>query len=182
MLDDIVKLTKKKKYPKNIYDTYLALKGVIEYINLVSEHYLVMDFSEDFLQNSSHGTPQEKWRVVLNEDLEKLNTHIKKYLSTIYIYTSDMYNAKAYYGYVNQSYDIGHIPPCSMELISRTITTKKFDSKNYYLEKIQKLDLTNYEQKVLLRDELRAKREILISYNEKLKEYILKRITIKDIL
>ena len=46
----------------------------------MANHYLALDFSEPYLQDSSWGEPIDKWRKFFNKDLELLNKSIKKYL------------------------------------------------------------------------------------------------------
>jgi sRNA-binding regulator protein Hfq len=84
MLKDVLKLTKlfyneflvNGKVPVSaicLYDSYRLLNEVISHIHLVAKHYLALRLDEDFLQHSSLGEPKEKWRHVLNEDLEKIS-------------------------------------------------------------------------------------------------------------
>jgi len=88
MLQDIVFITKKvfdefiNKELANArmaYFTYVKLEEVIYGINLVANHYLALDFEKDFLESSSK-KPADKWRWVLNKDLESLNKAIKEYI------------------------------------------------------------------------------------------------------
>ncbi len=91
MLNDITTLTTKifdKFIPKNapinskriLYDIYRAMQKMIDSTKLVSEHYLALDFTEEYLQNSSFGEPSDKWRYFFNKDLEQLNNSVKDYL------------------------------------------------------------------------------------------------------
>ena len=77
MLNDIVKITKKifdealvddktLTVPKAVYDVYRNLSYFISDANLVANHYLALDFTEGYLQNSSWGEPIDKWRMFLN--------------------------------------------------------------------------------------------------------------------
>ena len=66
--------------PKKVYDVYRSLQEVLSDVNLVANHYLALNFTEEYLQNSSWGEPIDKWRKFFNKDLEQLNESIKKYL------------------------------------------------------------------------------------------------------
>lgn len=95
MLEDIQKITKilfdefirtnnEVKSTKNLYDIYRSLQKVIDNINLVSKHYLALNFTEEYLQNSSFRETSDKWRWAFNKDLEKLNDSVKSYLLDLY--------------------------------------------------------------------------------------------------
>jgi hypothetical protein len=45
--------------PRAIYNTYINLGKVLSDINLVGNHYLALDFFENYLQGSSIGTPAD---------------------------------------------------------------------------------------------------------------------------
>ena len=79
MLKDVLFITKeifpkvlvKKKNqnePKKIYDFYRSFQKLIKNIDFVTNHYISLDFTEPYLQNSSCGEPVDKWREVLNRD------------------------------------------------------------------------------------------------------------------
>ena len=54
LIIDTIENTNKKIYsPARLYDFYRSLCQVIRSVNTVANHYLALDFSEDFLQNSS---------------------------------------------------------------------------------------------------------------------------------
>ena len=90
MLKDIIFLSKKVfdeafikeenlSVPKKVYEIYRNLEEVISDLDLVANHYLALDFTEGYLQESSWGEPVDKWRKFFNMDLEQLNESIKKY-------------------------------------------------------------------------------------------------------
>ena len=97
MLKDMLFLTKKVfdealikeenlPVPKKVYDVYRNLEEVISDVKLVANHYLALDFSEGYLQDSSWGQPVDKWRKFFNMDLEELNESVKTYLFWIYCF------------------------------------------------------------------------------------------------
>jgi len=204
MLDDIIKITqevfskfikshKPLSSPKKVYDSYRALSEVITNVQLVKEHYLALDFTEDFLQNSSYGEAVDKWRVVLNEDLESLNRSVKHYLLEINqlafkdeqgmfgSFVSKLYNSKTFYGFVRDQYNVGFIEPCSTQLISNTLINN-FDENSYHIEEFNRVDLSSYEKRVSLQKELQDKNILLIVELEKVQKYIVERYTIKDLV
>lgn len=177
----------------NLYDVYRALNELIYSINLVSKHYLALDFSEDFLQNSSYGKPQDKWRFFLNKDLEKLNKAVQKYLlslSNIALeddsglcssFMSELYNSKVSYAFIKYDYNIGFIEPCSLKMISTTLNTV-FDTESHYISKFNTINLDTYEKRLDLQSELRNSKSILDIQRNKVKEYIIKNYTLEDLL
>lgn len=179
-----------KKY---LYNTYRAMQQVVDNIHIVSEHYLALDFTEEFLQNSSFGEPSDKWRRFFNEDLESLNKSIKKYLLRLYIigqkdkhsvlesYLSKTYNAKTFYGFVRDEYSVGHVEPCSFKCVSDTLVLEH-TPKKYYLHEWKKIELETYEQRVALQSDLREKYKIMKDELLKLKSYIQNNYTLDELL
>jgi len=180
--------------PKNLYLIYFYLNKVIEDSELVAHHYLALRFDEEFLQNSSLGIPQDKWRYFLNKDLERLNNTAKKYLLMLtglsfdndtlqetFIY--DFYNCKGYCDFVKRRYDIGSIPPSSLYLLQNVLNTDfKDKSAYYYIEKRNKIDLSSYENRVKLKEEILKEVEKLEDLRDKTSKYIRKKFTIDDLL
>ena len=105
--------------PKIIYDLYRNLGDVIGQVDTVAVHYLVQDFTEEYLQESSWGEPVDKWRKFLNMDFKRLNDSVKIYLLTLFDISfehdesgsilSHYYNSKSYYGFVTNEYSVGFI-------------------------------------------------------------------------
>jgi len=205
MLKDIVKITKKVfnefipsnkdvNSPKNVYTVYIKFAKILDTVQLVYEHYLALSFKEEYLQNSSFGEPGDKWRYFFNKDLEYLNDALKDYLLSLsYLsakndtsftcsgYIAKIYNAKTYYGFVRDNYSVGFIEPCGFTLISNILSTK-VDVYSHYIEKFQKIDLTTYEQRVVLQQSLQEKYKTLLKLHQNLKAYILRNYTLKDLL
>lgn len=201
ILKDIQKLTttvfnrfinndKKLNSSKNIYDTYRKLEVMIDNINLVANHYLALDFKEEFLQNSSFGEAEDKWRYFFNEDLEKLNISIKKYIFKLYYigfedqrgtFITELYSIKSFYALIRDEYNIGFVEPCSCILIQTTLNTK-FDRERFHNKKFNKIDLTTFEQRKQLQKELQMQSKFFIEKLEELRQYIFDRYTIEDLL
>jgi len=193
ILNEFIPSNAKINSKRALYDLYRAMHVMIDDIELVSEHYLALDFTEEFLQNSSHGKPSDKWRRFFNEDLERLNKSTKKYLmklnsiadandhSMCGSYLSNIYSAKSLYGFVRDEYNVGFVKPCSFSLISEVLLVD-IDPDSHHMCKFSKIDLSTYEQRVALRDLLREQRKILQSEHQKLKEYILKNTTLEELL
>jgi len=204
MLDDVIVITQKifsefiksdkqLSSSKAVYDSYRALSEVIADIQVVEQHYLAVDFTEPYLQNSSFKDAVDKWRYFLNRDLERLNSSVKKYLLQInqlaYIDDEDMfgsflsklYSAKRFYSFVRDDYNIGYIEPCSTQLISECLKCD-FKEDLYYIEEFKRVDLSSYESRMSLKNELQDKNKVLITELNELKKYILKRYSIDDLL
>jgi hypothetical protein len=194
IFDYFLSQNKKIRSPKNLYLIYFNLNKVIEDSKLVANHYLTLRFDEDFLQNSSFGTPQDKWRFFLNKDLDYLNNTAKKYLLMLtglsfdndtlqetFIY--DFYNCKGYYDFVKHRYDIGSIPPSSLYLLQNVLNTDfKDKSTYYYIEKRNKIDLSSYENRVKLKEEILKEVKKLEDLRDKTSKYLRKKFTIDDLL
>jgi len=190
IFDKFIKSDENINAPKNIYDTYRKLEVMIDNINLVANHYLALDFKEEFLQNSSFGTPQDKWRQFFNKDLEQLNASIKKYIFKLYYigfedergsFMTQLYSIKSFYAFVRDEYNIGFIEPCSCILIQTTLNTK-FDKDRFHNKKFNKMDLTTFEQRKQLQKELQMQSKFFTEKLEELRQYIFKRYTMEDLL
>jgi hypothetical protein len=154
---------------------------------------LALDFNEEYLQGSSFGTPQDKWRKFLNKDLELLNDSIKEYLFKLqYVafkdesnfsdsFLADMYSSKRYYSFVRDEYNIGSVEPCSAVLIQNILSTTN-NKDTYHLNKFNKIDLSSYSNRIDLQNQLNTQSKILKNKLDDLKEYILKNITLEDLL
>jgi hypothetical protein len=202
MLQDIVKITKKVfrdalieeknlNSPKNVYVVYKNLSAVIDDVKLVANHYLALDFTEGYLQDSSWGEPVDKWRMFFNKDLESLNKSVKNYLRSIAslcfedeldTVLSKYYRCKSYYGFVRDSYNIGFVEPCGSNLHITSLDTKSSDINSVHLAEHEKIDLTTFESKKELQTELLLKNEKLQEQLLKLKQYIQNRYTLDDLL
>jgi len=204
MLTDVIKITNtilKEFIPnnieinssKNLYDIYRLLERVVSSTHLVYSHYLALDFSEEYLQNSSFGQPSNKWRHYLNEDLEALNKDVKAYLLKLQhlsskdnrdyfeSYMSSLFYPKMFYSYINSIYSVGYIAPNSFEITS-DVLTKKFHPEQINLRKSFKVNLATYEERLLLQKHLEDKKVKLDNLLSQLKEYILCNYTLNDLL
>jgi len=203
MLKDVLFLTKevfskalkKEKNlqnPKKVYDVYRNLQEVISNINLVANHYLALDLTEDYLQGSSWGEPVDKWRKFFNKDLETLNKLVKKYLLNLsYLthkeygfetYVNNIYSAKTYYAFVRDDYNVGFVEPCGIFLHITSLKTKIEDPETFYIYEDKKIDLSTFEAKENLKTELNEINNLLTIELAKLKSYIQNRFTLDDLL
>lgn len=197
MLKDVLFITKeifpkvlvKKKNqnePKKIYDVYRSFQKVIIDINFVANNYLALDFTEEHLQNSSFGEPVDKWRYFFNENLTKLNISLKEYLIKLsylsYFDIAEIYHSMLYEVFVEKGYNVGFIEPnsCSLKIDCLNLNPKHHKKIDVYERKA--IDLSTYESRVNLKNELIKINEELKPELQKLEEYILKRYTIKDLL
>lgn len=157
-----------------LFRVYHALKELIENSDLVANHYLVLRFDEGFLENSSFGSPQNKWRFFLNKDLERLNESAKNYLQLLNAlapidemnhgsFLSQKYKSLAYYGFVRDEYSVGYVDAGGFTLRITQLDTKQNDNTSSYLAKHKQIDLAMFEQRVALQ-------EILLKRNEQLRE------------
>ena len=187
-------LSKKKnlRNPKRVYDVFRSFQEVISDVDLVANHYLALDFTEYYLQNSSFGEPVGKWRYVLNKDLEELNGTVKEYLqnlsylshddSSFETYVNEIFNAKVYYAFVRDNYNVGFVEQKGNLLHLHILKTDKMDIESFYIGKHKKIDLSTFEAKVALQKELNDINVELKIELEKLKQYIKNRYSLDDLL
>ena len=187
-------LSKKKnlRNPKRVYDVFRSFQEVISDVDLVANHYLALDFTEHYLQNSSFGEPVDKWRYVLNKDLEELNGTVKEYLqnlsylshddSSFETYVNEIFNAKVYYAFVRDNYNVGFVEQKGNLLHLHILETDKKDMESFYIGKHKKIDLSTFEAKVALQKELNDINVELKIELEKLKQYIKNRYNLDDLL
>jgi hypothetical protein len=53
------------------------LDDIIQATDHAMHHYLTLTLSEDYLQNSSLGSPYRKWAIIFNENFERLDNLLK---------------------------------------------------------------------------------------------------------
>ena len=187
-------LSKKKnlRNPKRVYDVFRSFQEVISDVDLVANHYLALDFSEHYLQGSSWGEPVDKWRKFFNMDLEQLNESIKKYLLNLaYMrhgdygfetYVNTIFNAKTYYAFVRDKYSVGFVEPKCTFLHINNLKIEQTKIESFYISEHKKIDLSTFEARVSLKDELNKINSELQKELEKLKQYIKDRYTLDDLL
>jgi hypothetical protein len=206
MLKDVIKLTRyvfSNFIPTDtpvdsklqLYRLYRALLEVVERTNLVAEHYLVRDFSEPALQNSSYGAPSDKWRKVLNGDLVKLTDSVKNYLQLLNTiapfhedsfstrsYLAEKYSSLSYYGTVRDSYSVGYLDAASFTLKIAQLDSKHSNNDSSHILKYKKIELHTLEQREALQTDLREKKAELQEQLLSLKAYIKRHVSLEDLL
>ncbi|PRM94195.1 hypothetical protein [Aliarcobacter cryaerophilus] len=203
MLKDMLFLTKKVfdealikeenlPVPKKVYDVYRNLEEVISDVKLVANHYLALDFSEGYLQDSSWGQPVDKWRKFFNMDLEELNESVKTYLHNLAnlghgdfgfeTYVNTIYSAKTYYAFVRDNYSVGFVEPKCTFLHIHNLKIEQTKIESFYISEHKKIDLSTFEARVSLKNELNDINTQLQDELKKLKRYIKDRYILDDLL
>lgn len=203
MLKDILFLTKKVfdealikeenlPVPEKVYDVYRNLQEVISDVNLVANHYLALDFSEHYLQGSSWGEPVDKLRKFFNMDLEELNEYVKKYLHNLShlghgdfgyeTYVNTIYSAKIYYAFIRDKYSVGFVEPKCTFLHIHNLKIEQTKIESFYIDEYKKIDLSTFEDRVNLKNELNEMNSKLQEESKKLKQYIKNRYSLDDLL
>lgn len=203
MLKDILFLTKKVfdealikeenlPVPKKVYDVYRNLQEVISDVKLVANHYLALDFNESYLENSSWGEPVDKWRKFFNMDLEELNKSVKTYLHNLAhlghgdfgfeTYVNTIYSAKTYYAFVRDKYSVGFVEPKCTFLHIHNLKIEQTKIESFYISEHKKIDLSTFEARVRLKDELNEINSELQEELKKLKQYIKDRYSLDDLI
>ncbi|MDK2083312.1 hypothetical protein PT502_05790 [Aliarcobacter butzleri] len=203
MLNDILFLSKKVfdealikeenlPVPKKVYDVYRNLQEVISDVKLVANHYLALDFTEGYLQDSSWGEPVDKWRKFFNMDLEELNESVKKYLHNLShlghgdfgfeTYVNTIYSAKTYYAFVRDKYSVGFVEPKCTFLHINNLKIELNKIESFYISEHKKIDLSTFEARVSLKNELNEINAELQEELKKLKQYIKNRYSLDDLI
>jgi hypothetical protein len=195
VFDQVLNSTQEINSKKHLYDTYRTFNSLISDIGLVANHYLVLDMSEEFLQNSSFGEPIDKWRWFLNKDLEKLNIVAVDYLQKLnsiafesermynHSFLADKFNFKSYYGFVRDNYSVGLVDPCSSTLVITNLDAQCNDpEKRFHIDNFKKISLKTYEDKLKLQKHLLEQKGILKKYCDDIKSYILTRYSLEDLV
>ncbi len=202
MLEDIVEISKKvfdEAYAYNgsigrapdIYMIYKKLAELIVDAKCVASHYLALDMTNPFLQNSSFEEPVDKWRYVVNKDMERLNKYAKKYLlelsslhkeETSSSFLDSYFHATSYCGFIRDSYSIGRIDPCGSMMVFCVLDTNFQSSKNKYLGQHGKINLSTLEARIELRGNIMSNCQTLNRYLKSLRSYIVSNFTIEDLM
>ncbi|MCI4400066.1 MAG: hypothetical protein JHC37_05830 [Campylobacteraceae bacterium] len=205
MLEDIVALTnytiedslvahKNDMDGAKVYSVYKKLANLISSAKITANHYLVLDFSEGYLQNSSFGAPADKWRYVFNKDLEELNKCAKKLLLKLrYLcYETDgntydsflfrYYNHKTYYGYVRDQYSVGFLQPCGFIMNYCILDTDFKKEESEYIGRYGKLDLTEFCDREALKANILQNCNELEKQLSLIKVFLVQNFTIEDLV
>jgi hypothetical protein len=177
MLNEFIPDNKPLSSPKVCHLIYRKLSYLIDTANLVSEHYLVIDFGDEFLDNVSYESAVQRWRELFNSDLEQLNNAIKAYLQALM-----KLSLKGDSSLLNKKYNLGCVDPCGFLLLSTVLNTKIHDNQTFLIQDSDMINLETYQSKVTLQKELRDEQKFLIQEYERLKSYILKNYTLKSLL
>ena len=184
--------------PKKVYDVYRSFQEVLSDVKLVANHYLALNFTEEYLQNSSWGEPIDKWRKFLNMDFEELNKSVKKYLLNLSelfyknleidnrieleFYIERIYHSKLYEVFIRNSYSIGMVESdsCFFKIDCLNINPKHPRKIDIFEHK--KIDLSTFEARENLKKELNKINNNLKIEFDKLKSYIQNRFILNDLL
>lgn len=84
LFDYVIGLVKQKSQ-RNSYaiKVFEMLGDIVKATDHAMFHYLTLTLSESFLQNSSRGTPYQKWSEVTNENFQRVDQSIKPLLPVI---------------------------------------------------------------------------------------------------
>lgn len=204
MLEDIVALTsrtiedslaqhKNDMNGAKVYSVYKKLANLISSAKITANHYLALDFSEAYLQNSSFGAPADKWRYVFNRDLKVLNRRAKKLLlklrylcyETDGVYDSFLfryYNHKTYYGFVRDEYSIGFLQPCGFMMSYCILDTDFKKEESIYIGRYGKLNLAEFCDRGALKANILKNCDELEKQLSFIMDFLVQNFTIEDLL
>lgn len=191
VIEECILNNKKTQLSRDVYDLYRALE--IATSSIPVNNCIAIDF-ENFTEETSHGTQADKWRWKLNKSLLQLNTNIKLYLHILAkvslqnpsIDTNGLvcklYKQKAFHSFVRDKYSVGFIEQDRFFIISDVLSISNLSDDTFYKNECNKYDLTTYEQRVILEDELSKTQDILKVRLEKLKKYIYRNYTVENLV
>jgi hypothetical protein len=176
--------------PIGTYDCYRALNRFNGTFKTLLVHYLPISLDAEYLQNSSFGTPLQKWRYFTNQDFEQTTQAAKSLALSlrelgyqddeefVSIVAKQIRSCKQYYGFFQTEYDGGII---SEE--GERINTLSFETSDDTLgEKPITLDISTFEKKSILVRESETIYRQFVDLENQMRQLIMKRFTIEDIL
>ena len=144
------------------------------------------------MENSSWGEPIDTWRKFFNMDLEELNESVKIYLHNLThlghgdfgfeTYVNTIYSAKTYYAFVRDKYSVGFVTPKCTFLHVNNLKIEQTKIESFYISEHKKIDLSTFEARVSLKNELNEINTQLQEELNKLKQYIKDRYILDDLL
>ena len=192
MITDITKLTQylfnqgfENQEPLNLYEVFDNLYKMINSIHLVANHYLTLKFDEDFLVNTcGFKSGIDKWRYVLNENLQELHKSIRKYLISLQSLKDSGIKPKIYRIFKPLRY-ASLIDFYELKIKNFEIKLKQIDIDLDYesnLKTTKTISLKTFKDREKLKYHLFRQIQILEDEMDKLRKFISDNFTIDDIL
>ena len=141
---------------------FLMQRDVINHYRYASTHYFPISLSETYLQNSSIGTPYEKWAKFTNDDFDLLDFACLNLMR----YTSRLIYSTAYNGLVDSGRARETRERC--DLLTSPICDYKYNNKRIGIQinDNQTMTIFRFNDEIETETEPIANRAILASYRD----------------
>lgn len=205
MFQDIVKLTQftlvnaleNKNITlnvKEIYDAYRSMQRVIDTMHVLEVHYLPIPMDSNFLQNSQHGTPFQKWYLFTEQDFDNVRKKMREFLVNLLYITYCVWNEedgieehisimekisrpKSMFGFFSYHYESGKLSTDGLNIL---YTKLIFEQKHYCEDSCIVID--TYEKRVSLCEEIRVSVEEMKDILKSIKSYLLSNASLEELL
>lgn len=176
--------------PIATYDCYRALNRFNTRLKTLLVHYLPISLDVAYLQNSSFGTPFQKWRYFTNQDFKEATKAAKKFALSLEglgymkhgmltpIAEEKIRSCKQYYGFFHTEYDGGIISEDgeSIDLISFETVKDEIKAKSI------SLDISTFEKRIDLVRESETIYQQFADLENLMRKLIMNCFTLEDLL
>lgn len=178
---------------KALYDAYRKMDSAIYAMYILEAHYLSIPLNSDFLQDSQHGTPFEKWYLVTEGDFANVRKKMREFLSelvhvTYYKKQEDdedrptpiiekYIRAKHIYGYFTHHYESGKLSKDGQSVVCNKLI---LENNEFYNE--VSISIDSIEKRVALCEEIRASIKEMKQILHVIRCFILAHVSIEELL
>lgn len=178
---------------KALYDTYRAMDRAIYAMHVLEAHYLGISLESNFLQNSDHGTPFQKWYKFTEEDFDKVRIHLREFLTELVHVTyaknqedeedtptpviEKYIRAKYIYGYFTHHYESGKLSKDGQSVVCNKLI---LENNEFYNEVFISID--SFAKRVALCEEIRASVKEMKQILQAIRSFILAHVSLEELL
>ena len=178
---------------KSLYDAYRKMDSAIYAMYILEAHYLSIPLDSDFLQDSQHGTPFQKWYKVTEGDFDKVRIHLREFLTELVHVTyrkneeddedrpipiiEKHIRAKHIYGFFVHHYESGKLSKDGQSVICNKLI---LENNEFYKE--VSIPIDTLEKRVALCQEIRICVEEMKQILQAIKTFILTDATLEELL
>lgn len=177
---------------KALYDAYRKMDNAIFRMHVLESHYLSLPFDTDFLQNSNHGMPFQKWCCVIEEDFDMLRKEMRAFLAALVYVRYQKINEdfeksisiiekfvsiKHIFGFFSYHYESGKLSKDGQSILfAKLIIGEKY----FYEESTIRID--SHEKRVALCQEIKDSIEEMKKLLYFVKSFILTNVSLEELL
>lgn len=174
---------------KALYDAYRAMDSAIDAMYTLEVHYLPIALESSFLQDSQHGNPFKKWYIFTEQDLQRVRSHLRTFLSNLIYVTYQNFDGelifimqnygreKQIYGFFLYYYESGKL---SNDGLSINFTKLLVGKKQYYEEAFISID--THEKRVALCKEIHGSIDEMKTIRDTTKAFLLSNASLEELL